>query len=377
MSDGQSHAVRLAVYDLSGGMARVMSAQLLGQAIDIIPHTGVLVYGEEFFFGGGIQRTSHEAFCQTIRPVEYVDLGSTAVSQERFQEFLREIAPRFSAATYNLFTRNCNHFSDECARFLVGRGIPERITSVPETVLSTPMGQMFAPFIDQMQQSIAGSGSLIPMAAPPQPQQPPQPRQPHAAGPLRPDRAQAERFFRGVGAVDVSGEAGVGAEVSAADVRAAKCFLRDGSAEDAQRSLGTLAAAAASGDAGLRGALAEPLEGLGSLVELCMGGTALGSAEKARRRVSAALLLNLLFAGDAVEGDEAVQIFCAFVVGVGEETDPVVLGRMGLALGRMMSLGDADATAQYRALAEDLELRGLLEAKEDKIEILRMLEGLL
>jgi hypothetical protein len=44
----QSYEVLLAVYDLSRGMARGLSAQFLGPdfAIDVIPHTGLIVYGE-------------------------------------------------------------------------------------------------------------------------------------------------------------------------------------------------------------------------------------------------------------------------------------------------------------------------------------------
>lgn len=57
MSLQQSHEVQLAIYDLSQGMARQLSAQFLGPShqIDAIPHTGVICYGLEYFFGGGIQ----------------------------------------------------------------------------------------------------------------------------------------------------------------------------------------------------------------------------------------------------------------------------------------------------------------------------------
>ena len=48
------HAVQLCVYDLSMGMARQFSPGLLGKQIDGIWHTGVVVYGTEYYFGGGI-----------------------------------------------------------------------------------------------------------------------------------------------------------------------------------------------------------------------------------------------------------------------------------------------------------------------------------
>ena len=47
--------VRLAVYDLSQGMAKQFSMGFLGKQIDGIWHTGIIIWGKEYFFGGGIQ----------------------------------------------------------------------------------------------------------------------------------------------------------------------------------------------------------------------------------------------------------------------------------------------------------------------------------
>lgn len=56
MEDSGSHNVELYIYDLTSGMAAMMSQLLLGRHIDGIWHTAVVVYGREFFFGGqGIQ----------------------------------------------------------------------------------------------------------------------------------------------------------------------------------------------------------------------------------------------------------------------------------------------------------------------------------
>lgn len=53
---GDSVPVQLYVYDMTNGVAAVMSQMLLGQQIDGIWHTAVVVFGREFFFGGsGIQ----------------------------------------------------------------------------------------------------------------------------------------------------------------------------------------------------------------------------------------------------------------------------------------------------------------------------------
>lgn len=47
-------------------------------------HTGLIVYGKEYFFGGGLQSMPHEVFVQMHggeRPKEYIDLGFTDLSQ--------------------------------------------------------------------------------------------------------------------------------------------------------------------------------------------------------------------------------------------------------------------------------------------------------
>jgi PPPDE putative peptidase domain len=57
--------VQLALYDLSRGMARSMSYALLGKQVDGIWHTGIIVYGKEHFFSGGLQTAYHEDFVRS------------------------------------------------------------------------------------------------------------------------------------------------------------------------------------------------------------------------------------------------------------------------------------------------------------------------
>lgn len=51
--------------------------------------------------------------------------------------------------SYDLFMHNCNNFSQDLCMFLVGKGIPEHIRSLPRRVLDTPFGQMLRPQLDQ------------------------------------------------------------------------------------------------------------------------------------------------------------------------------------------------------------------------------------
>jgi len=47
-------------------------------------------------------------------------LGTTEIPEDMFLELLREISPRFTPATYNVLSHNCNNFTDECAELLIG-----------------------------------------------------------------------------------------------------------------------------------------------------------------------------------------------------------------------------------------------------------------
>jgi len=55
-------------------------------------------------------------------------LGETEIPQSTFEEFLRSISSKYTMEKYDLFENNCNNFTNECAMFLVGKGIPENIT---------------------------------------------------------------------------------------------------------------------------------------------------------------------------------------------------------------------------------------------------------
>lgn len=142
--------VQLYVYDLSQGMARAMSMQFLGVQLDLVPHTGIVVYGQEYFYSGGLQAMPKDAFAHArgLPSCEIVDLGDTEVPQEIFEEFVDARREDFTAQTYDLLRHNCNHFTEEAAQFLLGKSIPESIRKVPEIVMATPMGAMFAQMLE-------------------------------------------------------------------------------------------------------------------------------------------------------------------------------------------------------------------------------------
>ncbi|MCO5555303.1 hypothetical protein L7F22_008848 [Adiantum nelumboides] len=146
----EGYKVSLNVYDLSQGLARQMSSTFLGKVIEGIWHTGIVVYGKEYYFGGGIQSCS---LGQTPygKPLRVVELGTTQIPKEVFEDYLGEIRPRYTEQTYNLLRHNCNNFCEEIAQFLLGVSIPEYILKLPEEVLNSPMGPLIMPMIQQFE----------------------------------------------------------------------------------------------------------------------------------------------------------------------------------------------------------------------------------
>lgn len=150
--------VHLAIYDLSGGMARSLSAQFLGpnHTIDMIPHTALLVFGKEYFYGGGIQAVDPHVFRSTrgIQPCQIQVLGTTRVTQQQFEAWCSTTgSAKFHAYSYDLLQRNCNNFTHEAAieGLKLSQGIPDWILHVPQRFLSSPMGMMVRPMLEQMQ----------------------------------------------------------------------------------------------------------------------------------------------------------------------------------------------------------------------------------
>ncbi|KAJ0244365.1 hypothetical protein HA466_0190070 [Hirschfeldia incana] len=165
----EAHKVTLNVYDLSRGLARQLSASLLGKVIEGVWHTGIVVYGNEYFFGGGIQHlpagtTPYGA------PLRTVEMGDTHVPRDVFEMYLEEISPRYTAESYNLLTHNCNNFSNEVSQFLVGKGIPDYILQLPSEVMNSPMGGLLMPMIQNLEATLRAG------AVPNAPQFKPQPQ---------------------------------------------------------------------------------------------------------------------------------------------------------------------------------------------------------
>lgn len=138
--------VQLYVYDLSGGVARALSPSLLGIQIDAIFHSSICLKGIEHYYGGGIN-VAPAGTTPFGHPIQVIDLGHTFLEEEIIEGLLVELSSKFTPEAYSLFSNNCNTFSNELSQLLTGNTIPEHITGLPETVLSTPFGQMLRPML--------------------------------------------------------------------------------------------------------------------------------------------------------------------------------------------------------------------------------------
>ena len=136
----------LNVYDLSNGLAKQLSMSLIGRQIDGVWHTGLVAYGKEYYFGSGISRDLPGKTPFGV-PVKTLELGRTTFSEAKVMEALKKLQPKYTAESYDLFKNNCNHFTDEVARALLGRGIPEQIVSLPEDFVDSPLGASLMPVV--------------------------------------------------------------------------------------------------------------------------------------------------------------------------------------------------------------------------------------
>ena len=145
-------------YDLTNGMAKAMSRGLIGKQVDGVWHTGVCVFGKEYYYGGGIcvgkpKKTPYGY------PVKELDFGYTTKTEADLKAYIKSINNQFTMNTYNVLNHNCNHFTDAALYFLVGKHLPDSILKQHEELLNTPMGQMFRPLLEGMSQ---GNNAFLP-----------------------------------------------------------------------------------------------------------------------------------------------------------------------------------------------------------------------
>ncbi|CAE7763992.1 desi1, partial [Symbiodinium microadriaticum] len=128
--------------------------------IDYIPHTGIAVFGKEYFFGGGPQ-VGIPGQSVPVPVTQVLELGETQKTCEELEAYIRNVLSlEHNEQNYDLLRHNCNHYADDVAKFLLdGTGLPASIVNVAEEALSTPQGQALKVMIENMERSMRSGGN--------------------------------------------------------------------------------------------------------------------------------------------------------------------------------------------------------------------------
>ncbi|CAH0579552.1 unnamed protein product [Chrysodeixis includens] len=159
----QGASVELYIYDLTKGLASLLSPAILGRQIEGVWHTAVVVYQTEYFFGAGGITNCTPGSTQLGAPYRVERLGETFVPYQMFLEYIHALGTTtYTPSSYNLLEHNCNHFSEEVAQFLCGAHIPKHIVAQPEELLPSAHSALQG-LLDSMlprQQTVYTNGGL-------------------------------------------------------------------------------------------------------------------------------------------------------------------------------------------------------------------------
>ena len=175
--------VFLYIYDLSQGLLAQLAP---GLPLRAILHTSLVVFGREYYYGGGDPGDFSSGICvartpgltEYGAPVERRLLGTTGVARATWTRKLAELGrTQFTRARYRVLDNNCNTFTSVGSLFLLGRDIPREIKCQHEALAGTPLGRVVLPLLERLDRA---QGALR------APQLPPS--VPEVAGPERPGR---------------------------------------------------------------------------------------------------------------------------------------------------------------------------------------------
>lgn len=145
--------VKLYMYDLSKGMAKtlapVLGSWLSSKDFDGVWHSGVVVFGQEYYFNGDLVHVS-PGETTWGSPTKVVTIGHTGCSRKALHQFVvDELRASFNKNSYDALHNNCNHFADRVCMYLCRRHIPDHILQQPEKLAKLPALRLLRPFLDQ------------------------------------------------------------------------------------------------------------------------------------------------------------------------------------------------------------------------------------
>mmetsp|Transcript_114988 Transcript_114988/g.199404 ORF Transcript_114988/g.199404 Transcript_114988/m.199404 type:complete len:659 (+) Transcript_114988:93-2069(+) len=128
----RKHEVILHMYDLTNGMAQTLAPWLLGMELQGVWHTGVVVYGREYFFS---RDTVFDEPGKTSfgKPTKIIHLGYTLWRQEEMHTYIvEELKPIYHRDSYDVYDNNCNNFSNSLCQYLLAKRLPEEVQRQPD-----------------------------------------------------------------------------------------------------------------------------------------------------------------------------------------------------------------------------------------------------
>ncbi|KAL6509524.1 hypothetical protein OROGR_022834 [Orobanche gracilis] len=94
-----------------------------------IYHSGVQVHGVEYAFGAHENSTTgifevEPKHCPGFTFRKSILIGRSDLDLKDFRALMEKLAEEYSGNTYNLITKNCNHFCNDVCLRLTGKSIP-------------------------------------------------------------------------------------------------------------------------------------------------------------------------------------------------------------------------------------------------------------
>jgi len=154
--------VTLHLYDLSHGMGDSLTT-LLGEELRHIWHTGLVVYGREYFWASD---TVHDVPGETSfgKPTKVINLGFTLWRQDELHDYIvAELQPIFKREFYDHITNNCNHFSDRLCMYLLGTRLPNEVLQQTEHLMKLTTVKLLRPFLQWYCRENLGPGNGSPV----------------------------------------------------------------------------------------------------------------------------------------------------------------------------------------------------------------------
>ena len=136
-------------YDLTNGIGPKICKFMTGIEIEGVWHTSLVVFGREYFFGGGIQ-SGIPGLTPYGTPLKKTLYGKTTKTKKEFENYLDSIDNIYNAENYHIYKNNCNHFTNAIAKYLCNKPLPEDIVDQYKTLQGTPFGDYIISTLDRI-----------------------------------------------------------------------------------------------------------------------------------------------------------------------------------------------------------------------------------